>query len=296
MKKFNAWIKASRLQSQSYIFLPLLLGQIIAMAYTNSWSWALFFLVQLYGIFIQVYIVYANDYADIETDKINKTFNIFSGGSRVLSSKLLSPSEVKRGAIVMASMTMMTAVVGYLIFNRPWLLLLSFVSLLLLWMYSYKPVQLSYRGGGEFLQMLGVGMVLPLFGYYSQAGSFESFPWLLFVVLLPTNLACGMATSLPDEPSDKASKKRTSSVLFGLKRNMIYIILLNTISMAMLIYLALSSAIISYSHILLIPVLTILLQLPLINAYPGSKKLTNYVALAVIFTLTITTLMAITFY
>jgi 1,4-dihydroxy-2-naphthoate octaprenyltransferase len=296
MKTFKAWIKASRLQSQSYIFLPLLLGQIMAMHYFDVWNWSIFLLVQLYGVFIQLYIVYANDYADIETDKLNETFNIFSGGSRVLSNKLLSPKEVRNGAIVMASLTILAGVVGYLLFDRAWLVLLSFVSILLLWMYSYKPVKLSYRGGGEFLQMLGVGMVLPLFGYYSQSGTFDAFPWWLFAVLLPTNLACGMATSLPDEPSDRKSKKRTSSVLFGIKRNMILIILLNTISLSLLIYFSLTSSLIDFSYILIFPIIAILLQFPFINAIPGSKKLGNYVALAVTFTLFITVVMGISYY
>ncbi len=57
MNKFLAWLKASRLQSQSYIFLPLLLGQVIALNYAQVWSWPMFFLVHTYGIFIQLYIV-----------------------------------------------------------------------------------------------------------------------------------------------------------------------------------------------------------------------------------------------
>jgi len=90
-------------------------------------------------------------------------------------------------------------------------------SLLLLWLYSYPPVRLSYRGGGELLQMIGVGLVLPLFGYYIQAGVLGSFPVRFLAPFLPLQLACAFSTTLPDEPSDRVGGKKTVSVLLGLK-------------------------------------------------------------------------------
>ena len=39
-------------------------------------DWAIFAAVHLFGMFNALYIVYANDFADRETDEKNKTFNM----------------------------------------------------------------------------------------------------------------------------------------------------------------------------------------------------------------------------
>lgn len=295
MNKIKSWIKASRLQSQSYLFLPLLLGQILAMHTGHQFNWWLFALVHLYGLFMQLYIVYANDYADAETDKLNSTFNVFSGGSRVIPEGRLTSKEVGTGAIIMATLTTCIGIVGALFFDRILMIPLAIVSLLLLWMYSYKPLRLSYRGGGEFLQMTGVGLVLPLMGYYGQSGEIMSFPWLLFAILLPTNLASGMTTSLPDEPSDRAFGKRTTSVMFGTGTNKVIIIFLNAMSIAALISIALYSPLLPFSWLFLLPPVLLIGQLPFLANRPGSKGLNLFVALSVGSTLTITTVMILAF-
>ena len=37
--------------------------------------------------------------------------------------------------------------------------------------YTLPPLRLNYRGGGELLEMLGVGLALPLYNVYLQAGA-----------------------------------------------------------------------------------------------------------------------------
>jgi 1,4-dihydroxy-2-naphthoate octaprenyltransferase len=63
--------------------------------------------------------------------------------------------------------------------------------------------------------MVGVGVVLPLIGFAAQAHSLELFPWWVLLLLLPLQYACAITTALPDEPSDRQSKKRTMPVLIG---------------------------------------------------------------------------------
>jgi 1,4-dihydroxy-2-naphthoate octaprenyltransferase len=211
----RAWVQASRLPSQSYIALPLLLGQALALHHGAAWDWEVFVVVQLFGVFDQLYIVYANDYADRHTDAANETWTLFSGGSRVLAQGKLRASRLRRAAVLMACMSLLCGVALALGRGRWGAPALAATALLLLWMYSYSPVRLSYRGGGELLQMLGVGLVLPVLGFYAQAGALENFPWPLLATLLPLQLMCGMCTALPDEPSDRASHKRTTAVWMG---------------------------------------------------------------------------------
>lgn len=237
----TAWLKAARLPSQSYIALPLLLGQVMAFQSGAEWSWWVFALVQAFGLFDQLYIVFANDYADRDIDGQNETSTIFSGGSRVLVDGELTPRQLLVAAWVMAGLSVAVGVALGIGWGR-WLPLpLIVFGLGLLWAYSYGPAKLSYRGGGELLQMLGVGLVLPMVGWTAQAGGTDEFPWQVLAFILPMSLATAICTALPDEPSDRESSKRTLAVLLGGPAARGLAILLNGVGMALFAGLGWSS-------------------------------------------------------
>ncbi|MDH5671433.1 MAG: prenyltransferase [Myxococcales bacterium] len=210
-----AWLRASRLAAQSYIAPPLLLGQLWALFLGADFDGAICGWLMLFGLFDQLFIVYSNDYADRGADALNRTPTLFSGGSRVLVEAVLTPRALGRAAAATALLTFSTGAVLAFGFGRPLSLPLGVLALLLMWAYSFPPLSLSYRGGGELLQALGVGFCLPLFGFYNQAGTLEGLPWALLVALLPTHLACAAATSLPDADGDRAAGKHSASVVLG---------------------------------------------------------------------------------
>jgi 1,4-dihydroxy-2-naphthoate octaprenyltransferase len=117
--------------------------------------------------------------------------------------------------------------------GAPLLVPLAVAAVALLWAYSYPPLRLSYRGGGELLQMVGVAGVLPLYGYVAQGGALAGFPWALVALLLPTHLGCAIATALPDEPSDRESGKSTLPARVGGERAAWVIVALNGLSLAL---------------------------------------------------------------
>jgi 1,4-dihydroxy-2-naphthoate octaprenyltransferase len=210
-----AWIRAARLPAQSNIAVPLLLGQALAVRDGARPSAACAALVFAFGLFFQLAIVFANDVADEETDATNATFTPFSGGSRVLPKKEIAPAVLLRAAVgAGACAGLASAAVAYAQ-RTPAPLLLWVAACALLHAYSFAPVRASYRGGGEILQVLGTGVVLPLFGFVGQRGTLASFPWPMLLAIAPIRLACAIATALPDEPSDRASSKRTLPVAIG---------------------------------------------------------------------------------
>ncbi len=118
------------------IFIPLLFGQMIARSLGYQIDWLMFAIIHSYGLCIQLYIVYANDYADIETDKINTTFNIFSGGSRVLAEELIEPKKIGYAAIITAFFTLEFASTAAILYHRYLTITRAAFSLILLYMYS----------------------------------------------------------------------------------------------------------------------------------------------------------------
>jgi len=234
MKKLLAWLQASRLMSQPYILLPLLFGQGLTVRQTGAWSTELLILTICYSVFLQLYIVYTNDYADEAVDQVNTTYNLFSGGSRVLVEEKLTRKELRKGILCTMTFGMTVAFTSAVVYGRGAIILFLIISWGFLWAYSYPPIQLSYRGGGEWLQAIGVGVLLPLTGYYFQAGNLLAFPWIVLPFTLFLHLGAALVTTLPDEPSDKTGHKKTFSVRKGVSAVILWIILLYGISFVVL--------------------------------------------------------------
>lgn len=281
---WRAWVQAARLPSQMYIFWPLLLGQ--AMAMGEGFSWEIVLACHVYGLACQLCIVFANDVADMATDRKNCTFTIFSGGSRVLVDGLLSQRQFVWAAIVCA---VLSAVAGLFLGIRhgTWLPLpLILFGLALLWAYSYPPLRLSYRGSGEYLQMVGVGLVLPMIGFSAHAGTLAGLPWTLMPLMLLLSLSCAMATALPDEPSDRADGKRTHAVRFGLAGSRRVILGLNALALFWYIFIPLPETTLPARAALALPCLILwLASLCLADAKPGERGMLLFVSAQVAFSL-----------
>ncbi len=282
---WRAWVRAARLPSQMYIFWPLLLGQALAMG--HGFSWEIVIVCHVYGLASQLYIVFANDLADMDTDRRNFTFTLFSGGSRVLVEGLLSRPQLVRAAVLCAALSALAGVwLG--IRHHIWLPLpLILFGLALLWAYSYPPLRLSYRGGGEYLQMVGVGLVLPMIGFSAHAGTLAGMPWSLMPLMLALSLSCALATALPDEPSDRADGKRTHAVRYGLAGSFRSILWLNSLALAWLVIVPLPGTTLSSRALPALPCLALLLaSMRLAAARPGERGMLLFVSAQVAFSLT----------
>src|SRR5690606_30101144 len=156
MSGVGAWLQAARPLAAANVAVPLILGQVLAYALTGSFSWRLFGLLQLLGVFNQLFIVFANDFADREADAINPSPSVVSGGSRVIQEGKLPPEALRKGAWIMLAAMVLLSLALALAYRLWWLPALVSGGAVLLWAYSFAPLRLSYRGYGELLQGLGV--------------------------------------------------------------------------------------------------------------------------------------------
>ncbi len=214
----RAWVQASRPLAQANIAIPLLLGEMIALVECARLDVGLLVLAHLFGLFDQLFIVYANDLADEEGDRHNETPTAFSGGSRVLVEGKLTRSALSRAAIAMAIAMLATSLVAAFAMDRPAAPVGWALAVLLLWAYSYRPLRGSYTGWGEVLQGLGVGVVLPLLGFYLQCGDVRGFPWPALLPSFLLAVASNISTGLPDHAADEAVGKQTWSIRYGAVR------------------------------------------------------------------------------
>ena len=209
----KSWIQASRPLAHVNVAVPLILGQAAAWHITARFSWYWFAAAFLWGVLDHLFVIFSNDFADRKADSVQRT--ILSGGSGVIAEGRLTSRQVKRAAqgavIVLLVYSCLLAVAG-----RGWTPAYGLAAILLLWVYSFPPIRLSYRGGGELLQGIGMGIGLPSLGYYLQTEVLFAPGWVIWPAAL-LGVCSNVLTALPDVEVDTRAGKRTWPVRLGIR-------------------------------------------------------------------------------
>ncbi len=215
MPNVRAYLQAARPLAHVNLALPLAVGE--AWAVGSGAPFQLHAALWMHGIALvfQAALLYTNDVGDRNADALHGSPTPFSGGSRVLQQGTLSVQALARAAMVANAVVLVLASVAGTQLHTPLPTLLWGAALVLSWIYSVRPLQLAHRGGGEWVQVLGVGVVLPLIGATSQ-GFLPS--WVEARALIP--LACmalgsHILTALPDVQADHLAGKNTWAVRVG---------------------------------------------------------------------------------
>lgn len=213
--RWSHWLQAFRPLAHANLAPPLLYGQALAYGATGCFDGSALAAVALWGVLDHGAIVFANDYADREHDRAEAR-TAFSGGSGVLVEGKLTAAALRRAALgAFALLGVLSAWMAWA--YHPVLLGLWLAAGVTLWLYSFGP-RLSYHGGGEWLQALGVGGILPLVGFVAQARSLRALPLAALAPSLLLGLAGNIATALPDLRVDTIAAKRTWPVRVGAER------------------------------------------------------------------------------
>ncbi len=165
----------------------------------------------------QLMTQYANEYYDLETDRMvagNRT--LFSGGSGVLAAGELSP----RTALIAARICGTAAIIaiGLAATISPLVALIGIVALLAGWFYSAPPLALMSSGWGELSASLVVAVLTPLTGFVLQTGRIDPAVFVVGLPLALIHIAMLIAFEFPDFEGDRATGKRTLAVRLGKNR------------------------------------------------------------------------------
>ncbi len=267
------WLRALRPLAHANVAPPILLGQGFALHAGAPLDPVLFGVAHTFGLLDHAFIVLANDHADRAVDADNDTFSPFSGGSRVLPEGLLTADAIRTGALVAAGALVALSLAAAFLLARPLAPLFALTAIAILWAYSYRPLALSYRGGGEVLQGVGLGAVLPLWGFYAQRGSLDGFPWPALGPLVLLHVAGNVLTALPDTPSDRRGAKHTWPVRVGERAARGHALAVISLALALLAWLqALSLTLPTALGLLVLPLLGLLGSLVWITRADATER------------------------
>lgn len=220
LHKAGAWLKALRLQFYPMTWIAYTVGAFGAAATTGAWDPWIYLIGFGFLFFLEAATVFTNEWFDFETDRQNRDYGPFNGGSRVLVDKVLSFRELAFGTGL--ALTLTAVCMGLILhlagITLPLMVVMGVMTVFALG-YTIPPLKLSWRGLGEldvgFTHSLGAIMC----GYIFTGGAcYDPFPWLvsipLFLAVLPSIILAGV----PDLKADRNAGKRTLAVLIGRKR------------------------------------------------------------------------------
>ncbi len=213
-----SWVKAARPPAFVNVGLPLWVGQATALKELGVFEWQEFIFSNFLAVLIQLYIIFSNDFADRRADAANKNRTPFSGGSGVIIEGKIKAEELRRASVFMLFALIFTNISAAVHFDRFWILGFVCAGIFIFRMYSFPPFKLNYRGGGEYLQVFGCGMILPMTGFYLQTNQMTLDSVMFFASYSLLQLCSAITTGIPDKKADEQIGKSTIPVAFGEKR------------------------------------------------------------------------------
>jgi len=217
--KLRVLFLASRPKFLTASAAPVLVGSALGYAVTGTFHPLLFVLALLTIMTLHAGANVTNDYFDhvSRNDWLNENPTPFSGGRRFIQQGILSARTTLLEALFLLTVGSAIGLVIVLLTQSVFVLFLGLAGVLGGFFYTARPIQLGYRGVGEFVIALLFGL-LPVYGsYYLQAGMIDTVALLPAVIVSVLIFLVILVNEFPDFPADAAVNKRTLVVCFGVQ-------------------------------------------------------------------------------
>lgn len=234
----SAWYQATRPRIFTATFVPMGLAAVIALE--DGVFDALPFILALIGaLLLQTGANLVNEYAD---NRRGADTYKQAGQGMTIKQKILSPQEVRIGAIVSI---ILGSLIGLWLLSQsgPLLWGIGIVGVLMAILYTAGPLPLAYIGLGELTAALAFGPLMVIGAYYVMHPTITD-DKLVTLALQSAPIAFMVAAilhanNIRDLDADRAVNKRTLAVLLGLQAARIEYMALVWGSYALLVILVL---------------------------------------------------------
>lgn len=220
--KIIPWLKIIRIQFYPMTLIAYSLGTAAAIPMSGRFNFHVYIWGYILLFLIELLTILCNEYFDYSTDRLNKNYSLYTGGTRMLVEGKISFGEIKAaigftaGLIVIISWRLLKSSEAH----SPWpVLIMIVISIVLGVGYTVPPLKFCYRGLGEIIVSTTHSPVVIMCGFIFQEGRWNSsLPWLLSIPLFFAVMGAITLAGIPDHSADATVRKRTISVLLGPRR------------------------------------------------------------------------------
>jgi 1,4-dihydroxy-2-naphthoate octaprenyltransferase/chlorophyll synthase len=209
------WFYALKPASWPKLVVPALFGQLLGARISGGLDLGAFGWGFGFTAFGLAFIVLLNDWGDREVDTIKRRMFPEGCSPKTIPDEILDARSVGAAGLACGLVAIALSVGAERSLGRGWALEAGAACVALFVIYTLPPVRLNYRGGGEVVEMLGVGVALPIYNIYLQAGIVPNGVWPWIAGFAALSLASAVASGLSDEQSDRVGGKRTFASMFG---------------------------------------------------------------------------------
>ena len=206
----RAWVLAARPATLPAGVAAVVVGSALAGA-DGVFAWDLFLVTLFAAIAIQIGVNFANDLADAQKGADTDTR---IGPTRAVATGLLTPSQMKRGIVVMFGLAALAGL--FLIWAAGWVILaIGVVSIIAALGYTNGPVPYGYYGLGEVFVFVFFGLVATVGTRYVYDQTAPADAWWSAVAMGLLAAAILVANNVRDIDTDRGAGKRTLAVIVG---------------------------------------------------------------------------------
>ena len=246
---WRVWWQLTRPHTLTASFVPVFLGTMIALSYTQI-DWLLFFAMLMASLLIQAATNMFNEYYDF-TRGLDNEKSVGIGGAIVRNG--VAPKTVLQLAFSLYGIAALLGI--YICIETSWLLaVVGAISMAIGYFYTGGPYPIAYTPFGEVFSGLFMGMLIVLIAFYIQT---EQITQLAIILSIPSMLlvaAIMLSNNIRDLVGDKESGRRTMAILIGRKDAISILLALFIISYVWIIVLVLLGTITFWSLLVLLSI------------------------------------------
>jgi len=235
-------------------WLAYTVGALCSFKILNNFDLTIYVLGYMALFLIEFATVISNEYYDYETDKINKNYSQFTGGSRMIVEEMITFKQAKNAIFISLTLVCSLTIILTLRYNIYAFLILALGALLGL-AYTVPPLKLSYRGLGEIDVGITHSFYIVLAGFLLQSPKLNIIlPWLVSIPLFFAIFGAIILAGFPDYEADKRIGKKTLTVILGQRKASLISVLSISISIISS-FLFLYSGIFGFSSVIFLIVI-----------------------------------------
>lgn len=218
LNQIEPWIRAIRLQFYPMTFFAYAIGALLYAELEGAFDPWIFLLGYLVLFVIEVITVFTNDYLDRETDRLNRHYSTFSGGSRVLVEGVVSEKAYRCSLkFLLVTFVVLCLLMGiFAIASTAHVLLVTILLFLIAVSYTAGPLRFSYNGWGEVVVGFTHSFAVIVCGFVYQGGGLGNiYSWMVGIPLFFSIVPAIVMAGIPDHDADRSAGKRTLAVRLG---------------------------------------------------------------------------------